>query len=81
MRLITPTGNRVPFSEIATYTIERGDIAINHLEGKREIQITADLKDLSASETEILEDIKTNILPEILSKYPTVSPLYEGNNS
>ena len=80
MRLITPTGNRVPFSEIATYTIERGDIAINHLEGKREIQITADLKDLSASETEILEDIKTNILPEILSKYPTVSPLYEGQN-
>ena len=48
MRLITPSGNRIPFSEIATYTIERGDIAINHLEGKREIQITADLKDLSA---------------------------------
>ena len=80
MRLITPSGNRIPFSEIATYTIERGDIAINHLEGKREIQITADLKDLSASETEILEDIKTTILPEILSKYPTVSPLYEGQN-
>ena len=62
------------------YTIERGDIAINHLEGKREIQITADLKDLSASATAILENIKTNIMPDILSKYPTVSPLYEGQN-
>ncbi|QTD36619.1 efflux RND transporter permease subunit [Polaribacter batillariae] len=80
MRIITPTGTRVPFSEIANYTIERGDIAINHLEGKREIQISADLKDLETSETEILDNIKNNIMPEILSKYPTVSPLYEGQN-
>ncbi|WP_299670625.1 efflux RND transporter permease subunit [uncultured Polaribacter sp.] len=80
MRIITPTGTRVPFSEIAMYTIERGDIAINHLEGKREIQITADLKDLETSETDILDNIKTVIMPEILSKYPTVSPMYEGQN-
>ena len=80
MRIVTPSGSRVPFSEIANYIIERGDIAINHLEGKREIQITADLKDLTASETEILDNIKTNIMPEILSKYPTVTPLYEGQN-
>jgi multidrug efflux pump subunit AcrB len=80
MRIITPTGTRIPFSEIANYVIERGDIAINHLEGKREIQIAADLKDLSASATEILDNIKMNIMPEILSKYPTVKPLYEGQN-
>ncbi|QTE24278.1 efflux RND transporter permease subunit [Polaribacter cellanae] len=80
MRIITPIGTRVPLSEIANYTIERGDIAINHLEGKREIQISADLKDLETSETEILDNIKNNIMPEILSKYPTVSPLYEGQN-
>ena len=78
MRIITPIGVRVPFSEIATYIIERGDISINHLEGQREIQITADLKDLNASETGILENIKTNIMPEILSRYATVTPLYEG---
>ena len=78
MRIITPIGVRVPFSEIATYRIERGDISINHLEGQREIQITADLKDLNASETDILENIKTNIMPEILSRYTTVTPLYEG---
>ena len=78
MRVITPIGVRVPFSEIATYVIERGDISINHLEGQREIQITADLKDLNASESDILENIKTNIMPEILSRYTTVNPLYEG---
>ena len=80
MRIVTPTGDRVPFSEIANYVIERGDIAINHLKGKREIQITADLKDLEASATEILDDIKTRVMPEILSKYHSVTPLYEGQN-
>ena len=80
MRIISPNGTRIPFSEIATYTIKRGDIAINHLEGKREIQITADLKELTASETDILDNIKTVIMPEILSKYPTVKPVYEGQN-
>jgi multidrug efflux pump subunit AcrB len=80
MRILTPSGNRVAFSEIANYTIARGDIAINHLEGKREIQITADLQDLKTNATEILDDIKTRVMPEILSKYPTVSPLYEGQN-
>ncbi|AUC85543.1 RND transporter [Polaribacter sp. ALD11] len=80
MRISTPTGTRVAFSEIANYTIERGDIAINHLKGQREIQVTADLKDLETSATEILADIKTRVMPEIISKYPTVSPLYEGQN-
>ncbi len=80
LRIVTPNGNRIPFAEIASYTIERGDIAINHLEGKREIQITADLKDLKASETAILENIKTVVMPAILAKYPTVKPIYEGQN-
>ncbi|MCH3880800.1 MULTISPECIES: efflux RND transporter permease subunit [Tenacibaculum] len=80
MRIVTPSGARVPFSEIANYNIQRGDIAINHLKGKREIQITADLKDLEASATEILDDIKTRVMPQITAKYHTVSPLYEGQN-
>ncbi|MCL7752772.1 efflux RND transporter permease subunit [Polaribacter sp. Z022] len=80
MRIVAPNGTRIPFSEIANYTIARGDIAINHLEGKREIQVSSDLKDKETSATDILEDIKKNVMPEIVSKYPSVSPLYEGQN-
>lgn len=80
MWINTPSGAKVPFQEIATYEIERGDVAINHLEGKREIQITADLTSTDASATDILEDIRTRIMPEISSKYPTVSAAYEGQN-
>ena len=80
MRIVAPNGTRIPFSEIANYTIERGDIAINHLQGKREIQITADVKNPKESATEILDDIKARLMPEILSKHPSVTPLYEGQN-
>jgi len=80
MRIIAPDGQRIPFSEIATYEIKRGDESISHLNGQREIQVNADLDDPKGSPTEILADIETNVMPDILSKYPTVSVLYEGQN-
>ncbi|MBQ4912898.1 efflux RND transporter permease subunit [Maribacter sp. MMG018] len=80
MRIITPTGERVPLKEIAEYTIERGDVAINRLEGRREIQVSADLKDAKDSPTEIMTEIQNVIMPDIQSRYPTVSPSYEGQN-
>ena len=80
MRIVTPSGERVTLKDIASYSIERGDVAINHLEGQREIQISADLKDPSSSATDILDDIKSNIIPNIQSKYPTISASFEGQN-
>lgn len=80
MWINTPSGSKVPFSEIAKYSITRGDVAINHLDGKREIQITADLKSVDDSSSDIIDEIKTQVMPEIISKYPTVSALYEGQN-
>lgn len=81
MRITTPSGSKVPLKEIASYIIERGDVAINHLEGQREIQITADLKNSKeTSATDIMLDIQQNIIPDIQSKYSSVSALYEGQN-
>ena len=42
--------------------------------------MNADLDDPKGSATEIMTDIRTNVMPEILSKYPTVSVSYEGQN-
>ncbi|MCM4150825.1 AcrB/AcrD/AcrF family protein [Arenibacter sp. N53] len=81
MRITTPNGSKVPLKEIATYVIERGDVAINHLEGQREIQVSADIKDeKTTSATDIMNDIRTVIMPDIHSKYPTVTASYEGQN-
>ncbi len=80
MWIVTKSGKRVPFSEIATFNTERGDIAINHLDGKREIQVNADLKNEKDSPTDILEAIKNSVMKEVTLKYPSVSALYEGQN-
>jgi len=80
MRIITPGGERIPLSEIATYTISRGDESISHLEGQREIQVNADMADPNGSTTDILAEIKATVIPDILSKYPTLSVSYEGQN-
>jgi len=81
MRISMPNGERVPLKEIASYEIVRGDVAINHLEGRREIQVSADIKDpKKTSATDIMAEIRNDIMPEILSRYPTVTPSYEGQN-
>ncbi|MBT8188301.1 MAG: efflux RND transporter permease subunit [Croceitalea sp.] len=81
MRIATPTGARVPLKEIATYSIARGDVAINHLEGQREIRISSDLKDAeTTSAPDILAWIKDEVMPDIQSRYPTVTASYEGQN-
>ncbi|WP_272151525.1 efflux RND transporter permease subunit [Tenacibaculum aiptasiae] len=80
MRIVTPTGSRIPLSEIASYQIERGEISISHLDGQREIKVEADLKNAQGSATDILTDIQERIMPEISAKYPSVTALYEGQN-
>jgi multidrug efflux pump subunit AcrB len=80
MRIVTPTGSRVNLRDIADYSIARGDVAINHLEGQREIQISADMKDPNASNTDIMEDLRLNVIPELQSKYPTITASFEGQN-
>ena len=81
MRIITPPDDeRVNLKDIATYSIVRGDVLINHLEGQREIQISADMKDPNASNTDIMNDLRVNVIPELQSKYPTISASFEGQN-
>lgn len=80
MRIVTPSGNRVPLTEIASYTIERGDVVINHLDGQREIRVEGDLTNIKDSAPEVISELREGVIPDIISKYPTVKPLYEGQN-
>ncbi len=80
MRIVSPAGQRVPLSEIATYKIARGEISINHLDGKRQIRIDADLKDPKNSATDIMAEVRNQVLPLITAQYPTVTASFEGQN-
>lgn len=80
MRIITPDGMRVPFNEIASYSIVRGTESISFLNGMREINVSADLSNPNESATDILAEIQNDVMPEILSKYSSLSVSYEGQN-
>ena len=80
MRLVNAAGDRVPLREVANYEIERGEISINHLNGKREIRIDADLKDPSTSATDVMADIQSELIPIMKERYPEVKPVFEGQN-
>ncbi|HFA49421.1 MAG TPA: efflux RND transporter permease subunit [Bacteroidetes bacterium] len=80
MRIVTPTGSRVPLSEIADYTIARGVVSINHLDGNREIRVEANQTNFKDSSSDLLSAIQADIIPDVLERYPSVSALYEGQN-
>ena len=78
MKIITPAGSRIPLREIASYEIKRGDIAINHLDGKREIQINANLSDPNISAADIVFELQSNLIPEIKNKFSSIDVSFEG---
>lgn len=80
MRLLAPNGERVPFSEIATYTIERGEVSINHLDGERVITVSADLSSPIYSPSEVLADLKKNLVPTVQASFPSIGITYEGQS-
>ncbi len=80
MWIVTPSRNRVPLSEIADYTIKRGEVAINHSEGQREIKVEANLKNAKESATDILALVQEKIAADILPRFSNVTTSYEGQN-
>ncbi|MEC7654535.1 MAG: efflux RND transporter permease subunit [Bacteroidota bacterium] len=79
-KLRTMQGLEIPFTEICEIEIERGLTAIKRIYGKRQVEVSADLSGPQASATDIDQAIKTEILPPILAKYPSISASFEGQN-
>lgn len=81
MRIRVDNGNtrqEFPLEELAEFSIERGLIAINHLDTRREVRIEADLLDPDDSSTEVIALIQSDILPGITQKYRSVNVTFEG---
>ncbi|MFC1608275.1 efflux RND transporter permease subunit, partial [Candidatus Latescibacterota bacterium] len=77
MKVKTPQG-QYPLSEIASYSIERGPVNINHFNNSKEARIDADMVDPYAPVPPILEVIETTIMPDLHSRYPGVRVVYQG---
>lgn len=80
MRLRFGDGREFPLSEIAKLEVDRGVISINHLDGKKEIKIEADVANDEVSVSDVTTSLKEDIAPAVMSKYDGVTALFEGQN-
>lgn len=80
MRIRSADGKSIPLSELVTFETERGVIDIYHLDGEREVRVEADLLNDKVSVSDVLNDIKTIIVPDVLKDFPGVRASYEGED-
>ncbi|MEM1359988.1 MAG: efflux RND transporter permease subunit, partial [Bacteroidota bacterium] len=78
MRIRLPNGSNYPLSELAELDLQRGVIAINHVNGRREVKVEADVANNNGSVSDVTTEINDNILPRILKEYPGVATVPDG---
>jgi multidrug efflux pump subunit AcrB len=78
MRIRTGNGLSVPLEELVEFNDSRGVVNINHIDGSREVRVTADVADDKVSVSEVNALIQADILPKVLEAFPRVSVGFEG---
>ncbi|TKB47082.1 efflux RND transporter permease subunit [Thalassotalea mangrovi] len=74
----TPTGDEVPFYQVADVELGQGFSRITRINQKRSITIAAEIDSAKVESRKIIADVNAEIIPQILSKYPTVKYGMEG---
>ena len=78
MRIRTPNGGEVPFSQVAQVEPGRGFASITRVDRNRAVNVTASVDPAVTSSNAVITDLSTRILPEVLADYPGVFFTFEG---
>jgi len=78
MRIRTPAGGEVPFSQVAELDHGRGFSTIRRVDRKRAVSVTADVDANIVATGDVISDLTNRILPDVLSDYPGVYFSFEG---
>ena len=78
MRIRTPNGGEVPFSQVAQVEPGRGFASIKRVDRNRAVNVTASVDPAITSSGAVLGDLQARILPEVLADYPGVFYTFEG---
>jgi multidrug efflux pump subunit AcrB len=74
----TPDGGEIPLARAADFRSGRAYTEINRVDGKRVLNVTANVIPGVANENKILASIKAGFLPELVAKYPGLRYSFEG---
>ena len=78
MRIRTPNGGEVPFSQVAEVQPGRGFASIKRVNRNRAVNVTAGVDPAVTSAGAVIADLRTRILPEVLAGHPGVFYTFEG---
>jgi len=68
----------LPLTDLAEVEVKRGYSEINRLDQLRAITITADVDESVGNAREIITDLKTNFIDQVLAEHPGVQVRWEG---
>jgi multidrug efflux pump subunit AcrB len=78
MRIRTPDGYEVPFSEVAIAEMGKSLPSIRRVDRNRTLNITADIEEGKGDVEAVKADLSENFLPALLALHPEVSFSLEG---
>ena len=73
LKVRTPSGEYVPFKEVASFHIERGLRRIRHEDGERSVTVFADMDYTKNDQAVVLEELEASIIPSVLSRVDGVT--------
>lgn len=74
----TPDGGEIPLDQAASMNQSRAYTEINRVDGKRVLNVTANVVAGKANENKILASLKSDFLPQLLAKYSGLSYSFQG---
>lgn len=78
LRIRTPDGREVPFSQVAELEEGRGYATISREDRERTVTVVSDLDETRANAKEIVDDLKQNYIPGLERRHPTVEASFGG---
>ena len=78
MYIRTPDGKEVPFYSVARFELGRGYSAIRRTDGRRVVNVIADVDRSVNIPEEILRGVDSTVVPALLAKYPGLSIGLDG---
>ncbi len=78
MYIRTPQGTEVPFYSVAQFELGRGYSTINRVDGRRVINVIADVDRGVVSPEEVIGSIQQQLLPQLRAKYPGLTVKLAG---
>ena len=70
MYIRTPDGKEVPFYSVASFELGKGYSAIRRTDGRRVVNVIADVNRDVHTPEEVMRGIERNVIPSLLAKYP-----------